>query len=78
MISSVLTLFVQVFWYRNIPKYWLTYSIGAPLQFVKIIIFRDSKNWTISKIAKIFSNFLYHMNWDSAFGWEKKMIYLTG
>ena len=43
-------------------------SIGTPLQFVKIIIFRHPKNWDISKIAKIFSNFLYHMNWDSAFG----------
>ena len=54
--------------YRNIPKYWDTKSIGTPLLFVKIIIFRHPKNWDISKIAKIFSNFLYHMNWDSAFG----------
>ena len=44
------------------------YRIGTPLQFVKIIIFNHPKNWDISKIAKIFSIFLYHMNWDSAFG----------
>ena len=51
----------------NICLYWDTSSIGTPLQFVKIIIFHDPKNWDI-KIAKSFSNFLYHVNSDSGFG----------
>ena len=50
--------------YRNIPKYWDTKSIGTPLQFVKIRIFRHPKNWDISKIAKIFGNFLYHVPYE--------------
>ena len=44
----------------NLPYNTIIYlSIGTPLQCVKIIIFRHPKNWDISKIAKIFSNFLY-------------------
>ena len=48
--------------------------MGHPYNSHKKIFFMTQRIGTYKKIAKIFSNFLYHMNCDSALG-EKSFLY---